>query len=70
MGEPIDYRGYPTKPRKLDELSWFYLEPRGLTIVNEPIEGARNTQIHISWRRIIAAVDCHFKAKRKANKRR
>lgn len=65
MPEPIDHQGYPTKPRQIDELSWFYEQRAGLVLVNEPIAGARTTTITIPWRKIEAAVDRRRALKRK-----
>jgi len=63
--EPKDQYGYPCKPRKLDALSWFYEERSGLTIVNEPIDGARSTLIRIPWRKLEAAVARHRAARKR-----
>ena len=67
MPEALDHKGYPCAPRKIDSLSWFYEQSSGLYVINEPIEGARNTTIIIPWRKLCAAVDRHRKI-RKAKK--
>ncbi len=60
MSEPLDHKGYPTRPRQIEnDWSWYYEQPDGITIV---IGGV---QARIPWRRVIAAVNHHFNAKRK-----
>jgi hypothetical protein len=64
MSEPVDYRGYPIKPRKLDEFSWFYEEPKGVVILTERRRlGERAAQVVIPWRKLEAAVDRRRKLK-------
>ncbi len=68
MSEQRDHLGYPTTPRKIDGLTWFYEQKRGLYVLNEPIEGARCTTIIIPWRKLCAAVDRHRAVKRRKSK--
>jgi len=55
MREPVDYRGYPVRPRHIDDNTWFYEQPEGLCICNHPAEGCRTQMFTIPWRKVEAA---------------
>lgn len=65
MTEKLDYQGYPVKPRQLTPLAWFYEGKKGLTVLQQPAEGVNALSVDIPWCKLIAAIDRHFKAKRK-----
>jgi hypothetical protein len=60
VSEQLDHKGYPTAPRNLKDGSWFYEQQDGLIVV---IRGG--VQLTIPWRKVVAAVNHNFNAKRK-----
>jgi hypothetical protein len=61
-------RGYPPKPRHLNELSWFYELRHGLDVLIQPNSTTDAVRTRIPWRRLEAAVDNHRAIKRQKKK--
>lgn len=55
MGEPVDYKGYPTRPRRLGTLAWFYEGQDGITICQQPRPNVDAVSTTIPWKKILAA---------------
>lgn len=57
-------QGYPLSPRQLTKLAWFYEEPRGICVVQQPNVATNGLMVTIPWAKLERAVANHRKLKR------
>lgn len=64
-------KAYPTKPRFLGKLAWFYEQRMGIDVLIQPNQNTNPVQARLSWSKLEAAVDRHRAIKKsKAKKTR
>jgi hypothetical protein len=55
--------GYPTHPRDITPLAWFYEQPDGLCVCQQKAKGVDAAVVTIPWSKIERGADHHRKVK-------